>query len=184
MNNEQEFNYSNHQQSNKLPNWLETILIIAGITLAALLFIELMKYLFLSFEKDKKEGRTPRVFISHSWTYDHEFNNLIRRFDEYGFGYYNHSIPKNNPLNVNGKKELISGIRRKMSNCSKFVVLAGMYVNNSDIIKEEIKIAKELGKEIIAIRPHGVTRIPIIVRENASVIIGTHTPKIIEYLKK
>ena len=184
MNYNQELNQFQQPPKKKMPEWLEIILIIAGITLAAFLIIELIKYLSVSLVEDEKEERTPRVFISHSWTYDKEFNNLIQRFEEYGFGYYNHSIPKDKPLDVNGKRELLEGIRRKMINCSKFIILAGMYVNNSKIIKEEIKMAKELGKEIIAIRPHGINRIPKIIRDNANVVIGTHTPNIIEHLKR
>jgi len=164
-----------------IPKWIENLLLIAGISLAMFLFIELVKEIFKGQDSDKI-GK-PRVFISHSWSYDKEFNSLIHRFEDYGFEFYNHSVPKSKPLDVNSRRELLEGLRAQMKGCSKVIVLAGMYVNNSPIIREEIKIAKELKKEIIAIRPHGAEKIPKIIRENADKIIGTYTPSIVNKLK-
>lgn len=163
------------------PKWLSDLLILAGISITSYLLIELIKEIFSDSNCLKQENK-PRVFISHSWTYDKEFNNLIKKFEQYGFEYYNHSVSKSKPIEARNRKELIKQIELKVKKCSKVVILAGMYVNSSDIIKEEIKIAKKLNKEIIAIKPHGSVRVPKIVRENSTKIIGNHTPSIINKL--
>ena len=104
------------------------------------------------------------------------------RFQNYEFDYFNHSIFKDEPLDVSSNKELLEGIEKKIKGCSKVVILAGMYVNKSTVIREELRIAKKLNKEIIAIIPHGQKKVPLIVRAFSKTIIGTNTPNIINHL--
>ncbi|OFY92199.1 MAG: hypothetical protein A3K10_03060 [Bacteroidetes bacterium RIFCSPLOWO2_12_FULL_31_6] len=124
----------------------------------------------------------PRVFISHSWDYDNDYRTLIKRFDHYGFEYYNHSIPEEKALDEETTRKIENGIRNKMKGCSKVLVLAGDYANNY-WIKKEVKIAKEMAKEIIAIRPWGEHTIPSYLKNDADRIIGFNSKSIIEHIK-
>lgn len=48
-----------------------------------------------------------RLFISHAWDYNKQYDNLIKllRIRPY-FEFYNHSVPKHDPLDSKTKKEL------------------------------------------------------------------------------
>ena len=68
--------------------------------------------------------------------------------------------------------------------CSKIVVIAGDYVDKSPVIKSEIKLAKQLDKEIIAIKPWGQKKLPRALRDTAHVVIGSTTNSINSTLQK
>jgi hypothetical protein len=158
----------------------ETVLIVGISILAVYALFQLIRYLIATDNTEKK--KRPRIFISHSWRFDNDFYKLLDRFQNYEFDYFNHSIFKDEPLDVSSNKELLEGIEKKIKGCSKVVILAGMYVNKSTVIREELRIAKKLNKEIIAIIPHGQKKVPLIVRAFSKTIIGTNTPNIINHL--
>lgn len=162
-----------------LPDWLKAILVIGGLTLAMYLIIKLLEYIFSSETASKR-----RIFISHSWTHEKDFKNLISKLEKVEYEFYNHSVTKNKPLDAKSNTDLVNQIRKKMIYCSKIVVIAGDYVDKSRIIKSEIKLAKQLDKEIIAIRPWGQKKIPKALEETAHVVIGPTTENIISALQK
>jgi hypothetical protein len=135
------------------------------------------------FGSDNEKEPTRRIFISHSWDYDKDYKTLIRNFNNYGFEYYNHSIPEEKALDEQTTRKIENGIRNKIRGCSKVLVLAGDYANNF-WIKKEVKIASEMGKEIIAIRPWNTTSIPSYIKNEADIIVGFNTKTIIETIKK
>lgn len=175
----------NQSKQDKTSSWLEALFIIGGVLLIGYLLGELFKYLFGSDGKEAsaKKGTMPRVFISHSWDYDKDYRTLIRNFDNYGFEYYNHSIPEEKALDEETTRAIEDGIRNKMRGCSKILVLAGEYANNF-WIKREVKIASEMGKEIIAIRPWNSSSIPSYLKVEADTIVGFNAKTIIEKIKQ
>lgn len=172
------------EQDNKtnkeFPVWLQLLLVVGGSVLIAYLLTKLFEFLFGS---DNEKEPTRRIFISHSWDYDKDYKTLIRNFNNYGFEYYNHSIPEGKALDEHTTRKIENGIRNKIRGCSKVLVLAGDYANNF-WIKKEVKIAAEMGKEIIAIRPWNTTSIPSYIKNEADIIVGFNTKTIIETIKK
>jgi hypothetical protein len=173
---------SEQNNTNETPEWLQALLLIGGVILIGYLLSKLFDFLFGTEEEVKRKGSVPRVFISHSWNADKDYRTLIKRFKHYGFEYYNHSIPEEKALDEETSRKIEAGIRNKMKGCSKILVLAGDYANNY-WIRKEIKIANEMGKEVIAIRPWGERSIPAYLKNDADRIIGFNTKSIIENIK-
>lgn len=114
-----------------------------------------------------------RIFISHSWTYSKEYDKIEEFLKEQGVSFYNHSVPKDDPVHTNGTdKELYEKIDAKVRGCSCVIILAGVYASYSKWINKEIEIAKKYNKPIIAVEPFGSERTSKVVKEAATVIVG------------
>ena len=85
-----------------------------------------------------------RIFISHSWSYSEDYDKIEEFLDQEGVKYYNHSVPKDDPVHTNGTdKELYAAIEAKIKGCSCVIILDGVYSSYSKWINKEIKIAQE-----------------------------------------
>lgn len=166
-------------QTNEIPEWLKILFVIGGIILLYHLLSALLDYLF---PPEKGTKVRPRVFISHSWKNDADYWNLIKKFENYSFEFYNHSIEEGDPVDAVTAWQIEKGIENKMRGCSKVLVLGGNYANRY-WIKKEIEIANRMGKEIIAVRPWGKAYIPKDLYKNANRVIGFNSKTIIENLK-
>ena len=117
-------------------------------------------------------AKTYRLFISHSWAYGDAYDRIVEMLDEQGLNYYNHSVPKDDPIHTNGtQKQLRDAIDAQMRGTSCVLILAGVYSTYSKWINEEIAIAKSYGKPIIAIEPWGAERTSTVVKNNADKIV-------------
>lgn len=113
-----------------------------------------------------------RLFISHSWTYSDAYDKLIGLLSNQNLTYYNHSIPKNDPVHTNGSnKQLTDAIDAKIKGVSCVIILAGVYSSYSKWIDKEIQIAIKYNKPIIAIEPWGSERTSQKVKSNANKIV-------------
>ncbi len=113
-----------------------------------------------------------RLFISHSWAYGDRYDRLIELIENGGVAFYDHSVPQYDPIHTNGSdEELRDAIRAKMRGVSAVVVLAGVYASYSRWIKEEIEIALEFGKPIIAVEYWGAQRTSRVVKNAADVVV-------------
>ncbi len=168
------------KQNDKIPGWLQALIYIGGAVLIVYLLARLFDFLFNTKAHNEK---TRRIFISHSWKYDGAYRTLIKRFDYYGFEYYNHSISEEKALDAETSRKIENGIRNKIRGCSKVLILGGKYANNY-WIKKEVKIANELGKEVIVIRPWGANSIPTYLLDNADQVVGFNAKTIIELIKE
>ena len=63
------------------------------------------------------------------------------------------------------------------------LIIAGMYVNYSDAIQDEIDIAVAYNKPIIAVVPWGHTNIPTIVQQVAKEIVGWNRDSIVRAIR-
>ena len=45
---------------------------------------------------------TYRIFISHSWAYSDTYEKIVKFLDDNDVDYYNHSVPKDDPVHTNG----------------------------------------------------------------------------------
>ncbi len=114
--------------------------------------------------------RRYNLFISHSWSYSEDYEALIDLlkntpyfdFYDYSVPYDDYSVPYDDPIEIRSMRNynqiLENRIREKMKICSAIIVLAAVYATYSDSIEMEIKIAKELGKPIIAVETWGALR--------------------------
>jgi nuclease len=126
-----------------------------------------------------------RLFISHSWAYSDTYDRLIHLLDSQKLNYYNHSIPKNDPVHTNGTdKQLYDAIDAKIRGVSCVLILAGVYSTYSKWIDKEIEIAKRYAKPIIAIEPWGSERTSKKVKENADKIVKWQGSSIVDAIKE
>lgn len=129
-------------------------------------------------------NKTYRLFISHSWAYSDYYNRILSLIDEQNLNYYNHSVPKDDPIHTRGTdKELYEAIESQMRGTSCIIILAGIYATHSKWIKKEIEIAKKMGKKIIAVEPWSAERTSIIVKNNADIIVGWNGKSIVNAIK-
>lgn len=130
-------------------------------------------------------AKTYRLFISHSWTYGDAYDKMIQFFEEQGLDYYNHSVPKNDPIHTNGTdKQLRDAIEAKIKGTSCIIILAGVYASYSKWIQKEIEIAKSYSKPIIAVEPWGAERTSTIVKVNADKTVKWQGKSIVDAIKE
>lgn len=56
-----------------------------------------------------------RIFISHSWAYSSDYDKIESFLRQEGIVFYNHSVPKNDPIHTNGTdKQLSDAIEAKV----------------------------------------------------------------------
>lgn len=124
------------------------------------------------------------LFISHSWTYSDAYERVCKMLDSQvtsnGFNYKNYSVPKNDPIhNAPNEIKLEEAIRAQMKSASVVVIMAGVYSTYSKWINIEIKIAKEMGKKILAIEPWDSERTSKTVKDAADKIVGWNSISIV-----
>ena len=122
-----------------------------------------------------------RLFISHAWKYNAEYDRLIDYLaDAENFDYANYSVPEHDPVDGNIEEAL----RKQIRPVEVVLILAGMYVSHSDWIQFEIDFADILGKPIIGIKPWGSERIPQAVQDKAQEIVGWNTSSIVSAIRR
>ena len=87
--------------------------------------------------------RTHNLFISHSWSYPNQYDNLVRllRARSY-FTFKDYSVPRTDPIhNAGTDAKLREAIRNKMAPCGVVLILAGVYASYSKWIDKEIALA-------------------------------------------
>lgn len=118
-------------------------------------------------------SKTYRLFISHSWKYGDAYDKMVQFLDEQGISYYDHSVPKDDPVHTNGTdKQLREAIDAKIKGCSGVIILAGVYASYSKWINEEIKISGDYDKSIIAVEPWASEKTSAVVKDAADKIVG------------
>lgn len=126
-----------------------------------------------------------RLFISHAWKYDSEYDKIIRFLNESPFfSYSNYSVPQTNPVIANNDTALKEELRQQIRPVEVVVVLGGMYVSHSEWINFEIDYAKLLGKPILGVKPWGSERIPSAIQNNANEIVGWSTSSIVSAIRR
>ena len=114
-----------------------------------------------------------RLFISHSWKYSDAYDKIINMLAKGEIQYYNHSVPKDDPIHTNGTNiQLYDAIDAKIRGCSCVIILAGVYSSYSKWINIEIEIAQKYSKPIIAVEPWASEKTSKVVKDNATKIVG------------
>lgn len=123
----------------------------------------------------KLDDKQYNVFISHSWKYDDDYQGVVNLLNNIpSLDWQNHSVPEETKLETESYEELENGLRNRMRNVSVVITSAGMYGSEaySTWIPREHKIAEDLGKSIIAVKPEGQKHIPGYIEESADEIVG------------
>jgi hypothetical protein len=116
--------------------------------------------------------KTYRLFISHSWKYGDAYDKMVKFLDDQGISYYDHSVPKDDPVHTNGTdKQLREAIDAKIKGCSGVIILAGVYATYSKWINEEIEISGNYSKSIIAVEPWASEKTSTVVKDAADRIV-------------
>lgn len=116
--------------------------------------------------------KTYRLFISHSWKYGDAYDKMIQFLDEQRIDYYDHSVPRNDPVHTNGSdRQLQDAIDAKIKGCSGVIILAGVYATYSKWINKEIEISAAYGKSIIAVEPWASEKTSAVVKNAADRIV-------------
>lgn len=105
--------------------------------------------------------RTIDIFISHSWTYDYQRENLTNLLNKRTyFNWRDYSVPVDDPLHTNGSaSDLERKIREQLRQASIVIILGGVYATYSKWINKEIKMAQSCDKPILTVIPRGQQRI-------------------------
>lgn len=128
---------------------------------------------------EPKPEKTYKLFISHSWDYEDQYERLKELLDDVpGFAFLDYSVPQDDPLETKSRAELRRQLTAKIKQTSAVVIISGMYASYSDIIEMEIDIANELDKPVIGVKPWGNKQVPKKVREEAYVIVGWNSQSI------
>ena len=123
------------------------------------------------------------IFISHAWRYNQQYETVLTWLKESGLVFRNYSVPRCNPFAVQSTSRLEQSITAQIRPASCVIILSGMYAAHSDWIEYEIREAVRMGKYIIGVRPRGQERIPLIIQNNADVMVGWNSSSVIGAIK-
>ena len=133
--------------------------------------------------------RTHHLFISHSWTYGSQYENLVELLRERPyFQFKDYSVPRDDPIhNAPSVAALRAAIRQKMTPTGAVLILAGVYATYSKWINEEIDLAERgfrIRKSIIAIAPWGSERTSTRVKNAADRVVGWNTESVVKAIRE
>lgn len=133
--------------------------------------------------------RTYNLFISHSWTYNDEYERLVNLLlARPYFRHRDYSVPKYDPLHTTGTdKDLYNAIKNQVARSSVVLILAGVYASYSKWIDKEIQIAQTefwTPKSILAIEPWGSQRTSAKVKDAADKIVRWNTESIVSAIRE
>ncbi|MYB19134.1 MAG: molecular chaperone Tir [Holophagales bacterium] len=132
--------------------------------------------------------REYNLFISHSWTYGSQYDNLVKLLRQRPyFRFKNYSVPKDDPIHhAPTQAHLREAIRRKMAPCHVVIILAGVYGTYSKWINEEIYLAKQRfnpSKPILAVAPFGSHRTSTTVQRAADRVVRWSTESVVAAIR-
>ncbi len=124
--------------------------------------------------------KTYDLFISHAWKYNDDYYRLVNLLNAAAnFKWRNYSVPEHDSFGKMTKAQLLAELDGQIKPVNAVLIIAGMYVNYSDWILEEIKIAQKYGKPIIGLKPRGAEVTPKVVQDAAKEMVGWTTDSIV-----
>jgi len=125
------------------------------------------------------------IFISHSWTYPKDLENLRNLLKERG--YFNVEFEEasaNEPINSENAAYIKSRLKKKIGVSNIVLGIAGMYASYSDWMEWELDKALELGVPIVGVAPWGQERVSKTVSDRAKEVVRWNTESIVDAIKK
>lgn len=135
-------------------------------------------------------SRRYRVFISHAWDYQEDYERVVQLLNAYPlFDWDNLSVPENRPLATllhlsRSYRYLVRQLDERISESDCLLVIAGMYVAQRGWIQSEIEAAKDFHKPIIAVEPRGSERFPEALMHAADERVGWNSTSIVSAIRR
>ncbi|HEM8811547.1 TIR domain-containing protein, partial [Klebsiella pneumoniae] len=112
--------------------------------------------------------------------YDKQLKNLKSLIEKNSTITIDYSeVTVDNRINSEQRDYIRGVLKKRIISSDVFLVMAGMYTSYSDWMKWEIETAKKNNIPVIAVKPRGAERIPVIIQENADVIVGWNSNSIV-----
>lgn len=130
-------------------------------------------------------AKTYTIFISHSWAYVADLNNLKNLLENRG--YFNVQFEEatpNVPINSENANYIKQRLRQKISNSDVVLGIAGVYASYSDWMTWELDKAIELEIPIVGVVPRGAERISTVVSSRAKEVVRWNTESIVAAIRK
>ena len=124
------------------------------------------------------------IFVSHAWKYDSDYNTVINWLNSSNLDFSNYSVPSHDPLDAYNTKKLENALTKQISPSNIVIAISGMYASHSNWIKYEIDEAVRMEKIIIGLKPWGQERIPLIISNAATEMVGWNSSSLINAIKK
>jgi hypothetical protein len=130
-----------------------------------------------------------RLFISHAWQYNDDYEGVKSLLNaDWNFRWEDLSVPFDDPLGVSvvfprSYGTIVDQLRDRIRNADALLVIAGMYCAYRGWIQTEMEAAKQHGKPVIAIRPWGQERLPLVIQE-ADEEVGWRTASIVDAIRR
>jgi hypothetical protein len=128
------------------------------------------------------------VFISHAWRYSEDYEGVIRLLEAAPrFKWKDYSVCCERSLAEPGewlrRKQIKVLIAQRIALSSCFVLTAGMYVCYRRWIQDEIDLAIEMDKPIVAILARGQQRAPREIEDYADRICGWRSKSLVKAIR-
>lgn len=122
----------------------------------------------------ESELKVYNVFISHIGQNEDEYNMFIEKLSAaYDFEFKDYGILEKNKTTEKEIKEQINPV-------GIVIILSGLYNKYASVIRNQIDVAKKLGKPIIVIRPYGMEDVPSELEKIAADVVGWNAPCIVD----
>lgn len=124
------------------------------------------------------------IFISHSWAYVDDLNNLKNLLE--GRGYFNVQFEEATPdvpINSENASYIRQRLKQKISNSNIVLGIAGMYASHSDWMRWELDKAIELGVPIVGVIPRGAERVSTVVSSRSKEDVRWNTESIVTAIR-
>jgi hypothetical protein len=122
-----------------------------------------------------------RLLISHSWSAPESHTRLTSLLARRGYEFFDHSVLKEDPLDVMSEADLRHQLADRISHVSTVVVAATEDAHKKRGVRFEIEEAVRAGKRIVAVKPLGLASAPIpkIIDQYADAIVGFRAENIV-----
>ena len=126
-----------------------------------------------------------RIFISHSWSYPEDLENLRNLLRNRG--YFNVEFEEasaNEPINSTNAVYIKQRLKQKIENSNIVLGIAGMYASYSDWMVWELDKAIELSVPIVGVIPRGQERISTVVSSRSKEDVRWNTESVVEAIRR
>jgi len=124
----------------------------------------------------------PNIFISHRWDMRSDYYSLVEKLDLYDLQHLDYSVPKHDPLDAVTHRRIAAGLAEQVRQCNYFIIFANRGIGGSVWCMLELRTARNYGKPILSVAPHGYqggTPPEITAADNQGGPVGFHGPAII-----
>lgn len=127
--------------------------------------------------------RTYRVFISHCWEYNADYDRLVDWLDEEAlFKWKNLSVSEDRALRED--KQFESRLRKRLGDADILLIVIGMEIAHRHWMKWEIKWARIRSIPIVGVMPNGGLRVPRVVEEAGCPIVGWRRDSVVGAIRQ